>query len=267
MGTHHNFTFNNLFQQNWLKKVILTLQAPPAMEINITLQRSWNATTFFVDPPTTLHTKDWIVAMELPPCKHHMDALQNPQPDPCSAIHHMIFVFPAFTLRPFFSILSFQYFLTFSNNNSFDSGNQNKLKQLHRQALHEFPRQSLQHDNEYSRGLRTEPQLVHPNLYIKSLVLPRSHSSSPLSKHPHACLYITDTILTSCSNYTYRTKFAYFYSVFCFPIRDWYLPPMENQAPELHQRPQETGISYGNRWKDCCRGCLAIFETVHSSSL
>ena len=40
IGLNHNF-----FQQNWLKEAILTLQAPPTMEINITLQLSGNATT------------------------------------------------------------------------------------------------------------------------------------------------------------------------------------------------------------------------------
>ena len=64
----------------------------------------------------------------------------------------MIFVLPAFTFRPFFSIPSFK-FLTFSNNNSFVSSNQNKvihnqnkvipIKEFHRQALLEFSRQSL----------------------------------------------------------------------------------------------------------------------------
>ena len=61
MELNHNF-----FQQNWLKEAILTLQAPPTMEINITLQLSWNATTSFLDPPITLHTKDWVVANSLP---------------------------------------------------------------------------------------------------------------------------------------------------------------------------------------------------------
>ena len=31
---------------------MLSLQAPPAMEVNITLQFSWNATTFFANPPS-----------------------------------------------------------------------------------------------------------------------------------------------------------------------------------------------------------------------
>ena len=51
IGLHHN-----LFQQNWQKKAILTLQTSPAMEINITLQISWNATTSFVNPLKALHT-------------------------------------------------------------------------------------------------------------------------------------------------------------------------------------------------------------------
>ena len=36
------------------------------MEINITLQLSWNATTSFVNPPKTLYTSDWVAHNSLP---------------------------------------------------------------------------------------------------------------------------------------------------------------------------------------------------------
>ena len=69
---------HNLFQQNWLKEAILSLQISPAMEINITLQLSWNDTTSLVNPPKALHTWDWVFTNPFP------TNLQNPHSETCS---------------------------------------------------------------------------------------------------------------------------------------------------------------------------------------
>ena len=91
------------------------------MEITNILQLSWNATTSFVNPPRSLTQKIEF----LPTCflqTPHGCSECSPESSawPMLSLHHMTFVFPAFTRRPFFSIPSF-HFLTFSNNNFFVS--------------------------------------------------------------------------------------------------------------------------------------------------
>ena len=69
LGTHSNVTLGsnyNLLQKNWLKEAILNLLTSPAMEISVTLQLSWNATTSLVSPPKTLCTSDWVARNSLP---------------------------------------------------------------------------------------------------------------------------------------------------------------------------------------------------------
>ena len=95
---------HNLFQQNWLNEAILTCQSPLAMEINICTSISCNATTSSMSPLAT-DIRQFTHKIELLPTPF-LQTLGCPLESSASAmltLNH-IFVFPAFTLRLFFSI-------------------------------------------------------------------------------------------------------------------------------------------------------------------
>ena len=131
LGIYSNFTLGSiatsLSEIDWTR----SLQASLPIELNITLQLSLEATTFFLNPPETLRTR--MMCDQLLPCKLDIDVLQNPWPHRCTpesliwplittwhTWHHMTLVLPAFTLRPFISMLLY-HFPNFSSTNSFVS--------------------------------------------------------------------------------------------------------------------------------------------------